>query len=117
MTEQQLNLPDVGAHFKQMDSKGVPEGVWSYRLDNASQWASFVTRVIDGASCNWSTGIGAGKEPFFWTLCPPIAPQDIKELGRQHHVAIFLIFPLFDTDNHPPAVDMVGSKVKCLGNS
>ena len=46
----------------------------------------------------------------------PIVPEYIEELGRQHDIAVFPAFALFDPDDHALAVDRGGLEANGLGN-
>ena len=59
-------------------------------------------------------GTIAGEEPRLWPAHLPIVAQDLQELGRQHHVAVFLAFALLDADDHSLAVDVGGLQLNRL---
>ena len=46
-------------------------------------------------------------------LAPP-EPQQLEQLRRQHGIAVLAAFALFDADQHPLAVDVVGLEVRDL---
>ena len=46
----------------------------------------------------------------------PIVPEHIEQFGRQHDIAVFPAFALFNPDDHALAVDRGGREADGFGN-
>ena len=59
----------------------------------------------------------AREEPDRRSVALPVKPQHLKQLGREHHLAILAALALTDADDLPLAVDIRPSEVGELGDS
>src|SRR5208283_973138 len=86
------------------------------RFVDAAQQPHLPAGAIDGQRRNRLAGIATRKQPLSGMGALPIVPEDIEELGRQHDIAVFPAFALFDTDDHALAVDRGGLEADRFGN-
>jgi hypothetical protein len=59
------------------------------RFVDAAQQPHLPAGAIDGQRRNRLTGIATRKQPLSGMGAPPIVPEYIEELGRQHDIAVF----------------------------
>jgi hypothetical protein len=57
------------------------------------------------------------KQPALRSCRPPPGTQQFEQMWRQHHVAIFAAFALFDVDDHAHAVDVADLERDHLGGA
>ena len=95
----------------------MPQRVWGNRLLDAGELAGLGARQPNGRSSNRSAGKVAWKEPRFGVRGLPIDPQDLQQSGREHDIAILLIFALHDPDHHALAVDIAHFQVYGFRNA
>jgi hypothetical protein len=74
------------------------------RFGQAAAPVGLLAGVRDGHRGNVTAGLIPGKEPALGSGHALPSAQHVQQLGREHHVAIFLA--LFDSDDHPLAVDV-----------
>ena len=116
MTEQQLDGAEIGTGFQQMNGEGVAQRVRRNRFIDAAQQSHLPAGPVDGERRDGLAGLAAGKQPFSWMGTLPIVPEYIEELGRQHDIAVFPAFTLFNPDDHTLTVDRGGLEADGFGN-
>jgi hypothetical protein len=115
MAEQQLDRAKIGAGLQQVDSERVAKGVRRDRLADAALLPHFPTGAIDGGWRDRLAGPVTGEQPFARTGKLPIVPEDGKQFGRQHDIAVFAAFALINPDDHALAIDRRGFEADCFG--
>lgn len=81
MTEQQLNGPEIGTRFEQVDSKGVTKRMRSNRFGKRRETMRFLARIPNRVPGDRLPRKTPGEQPFLRTRRPPVAAQDVQELG------------------------------------
>ena len=81
MTEQQLNGPNIGAGFEQMDGKGVSKQMRGNRLGKAGDAMGFLTGGLNGEPSNRSIRQSAREQPLLRACGLPVAAENIQQLG------------------------------------
>ena len=104
MAEQKLDSTDVGALLEKVNGKCVPQGM---RRDGFGNLASGVPFGIHAQLRSGDVPVReiAGEEPVLGSFQAPPVTQSDQQLRREHHVAIFFPFSLFDAQDHALAVD------------
>lgn len=111
MTKQQLNGADVGAGLQQMDSERVSQTMGRDGLGQSGETSRLLAGMPHGIPGDRLTGMIARKEPLLWPARLPVAAQGVQQLGREHHVAVFLPFALLHANHHSLTVDGRGLQV------
>jgi hypothetical protein len=88
--EQQLAGAHVGTGFQQVDGKGVPKRMRADRFGQAAAPVGLLAGVRDRHRGDVTAGSIARKEPPPRFGHAPPSAQHLPQLGREHHVAIFL---------------------------
>ena len=77
---------------------------------NPSQYLGHVGRGMAGTgelACRHRAGrLQSGKQPALWLRRLVPGAQQLQQMRRQHHVAVFMALALFDPDHHALAVDV-----------
>jgi hypothetical protein len=89
-----------------VDGKGVTQRMRADRFGKAAAPVALLAGVRDGHRGDVTAGLIPGKEPPPGCGHAPPSAQHLQQLGREHHVTIFLALALFDPDDHPLAVDV-----------
>ncbi len=105
MPEQELNRSQVGARLEEVDGERVPERMWRNRLGEARASGGDPAGVPDRFRRDRLLRALAGKEPMPRPFDLPPGAQDLEQLRREHHVAVFLPLAVRDAQHHPFAVD------------
>ena len=108
VAEQHLNDARIGALFQQVRGEAVPQNV---RRDPLSE-AALLSRVAAGLRDGWLLGCvfraPGGKQPT--RLIRPqraiVTAQNRQQARRQHRIAVFLAFALFDAQQHALGIDV-----------
>ena len=116
MAEQELDRPDIGAGFQEMDRETVTQYMWREGFGETGASVGAMTGLFDSGPSEWVVGSIAGKQPRRGPAQAPPVPQDREQRGREHHVPIALPFALVDAEHHPPTVDIGGAKTDGLGD-
>src|SRR5712664_654766 len=117
MAEQELNGADVGALFQQVNREGMTQRMWGDGFRNLTNMVGYLALALNRASCDVPAREVTWKEPVLGLLDSPPGTQDLQELRREHHVAIFFPFALLDTDDHALAVDCGRGERDGLGDA
>src|SRR6516164_7293501 len=83
-----------------------PQRRWAFWQANST--ASLLNATIDSIAL---------KEPLLGLVHPPPGAQDFQQLWGKHDIAIFLVFALFDSNDHPFAVDIGDLQSDSLGDA
>jgi len=105
MTKKQLNGPDIGAGFEQVDGEGMSKAVRRDRFGEARSLMCLHAGVFDGVSADRVTRLVPREQPVFRAGGLPVVAQNLQQPGGQHDVGVLLTFALFDTNDHPLAID------------
>ena len=106
MTQQQLNRAHVGARFQQMHGKGMPQGMRGNRFGNRATPARLLARILYRWPADMGAGLIAREEPFLGSIHSPLFAQDLQQLWREHHIAVYAPFAASDSDYHSFAIDI-----------
>src|SRR5216684_6218346 len=104
--EQDLDHSNIDVLFQQMGGEAMPQGVERYALVDLGSVGSGMTGAIELARRQRVHPVLSRKQPAFRSCRPPPGSQQFEQMWRQHHVAVFAAFALFDADHHPFAVDV-----------
>ena len=105
MPQQNLDHPDIGVLLQKMRRKAVAKGIG----DTCLPISAMRPRVC-AARLSWRAVIGLigfipeTASPAACRVVP--GAQQLKQMRRKHHVAIFVALTLFDPDYHALAVDV-----------
>ena len=78
----------------------------SNRFGNGTPAACFLAGQLNRILADVPALNVAWKEPVPGLLHSPPVAQDLTQLRRQHHVAVFLTLTLVHTNDHPGAVNI-----------
>ena len=79
MTHQKLNGAHICAGFKQMNRKGMPEGMRCYGFGNVAEPTCFLTCLLDGIFADVLIGNIAEKQPVLGSCASPPIPQGLQQ--------------------------------------
>ena len=117
VTQQQLDGANIGPGFQQVHRKRVTHRMRADGFADAGEPASPLARVFDRARGDRLTGDVAIEQPSPGPHHSPVATQSFQQLGREHHIAIFLTLALHDANDHAPAIDVGGLQTDGLGDA
>src|SRR5208283_2482069 len=92
--EQHLDDAYVGLLFEQMRGEAVPQGMHAHALVDPGAPRGRVYGVVKPPHGEGLARNTARKQPFPWPFDQPPPPQQIEQLLRQHHVAVFVALAL-----------------------
>jgi hypothetical protein len=123
VTEQDLDDADVGVLFQEVGGEAVPQRVHRHPLLDPGGLSGGVDGAIDLTGRERLDRVATGKQPAprqqraaAPALDPPIT-QQLKQLRRQHGVAIFAAFALLDPQQHALGVDVADLECDHLGDA
>src|SRR5205814_10613662 len=107
---------NVGVALKQVGRKTVAQRMQRHSLPDPGRVGRLMEQAVELAGGHRLTGSAARKQPALlqgysrivsgWAYLPPL-PQQIKHLGRQHHVAVLAALRLLDPNDGLCPVDML----------
>src|SRR5216683_6553784 len=100
MPQQDLDHPNVGVLFQKMRRKAVTERVRGHRLADPGHVSRGMTGAPELARRHRIDRVHSGKQPPLWACRLVPGAQQLKQMWRQHHVAVFVALALFDPDYH-----------------
>jgi hypothetical protein len=106
MAKEQLNGPQVGACFEEVNREGMAERMRADGFGNSGAKARLSAGMLNGVRGDRLVEI-PGKEPLLWSYDPPIVTQRIEQLRREHDVAILAALAL----GHPVTIRWLSSEV------
>jgi len=116
MAQQQLDSAQIGAGLQQVNGEGVAQRMRRDWLADPAPLPHLLAGVTDGARRDRLVGRLTREQPLPGARAPPIVPEHVEELGRQHDIAVFAPFALLDPDDHTLAVDRGGGEADGFGN-
>jgi hypothetical protein len=116
MTEQQLDGAQIGTGLQQMNGEGMPQGMWPDWFADTAPLAHFPASTIDAKRADRLAWPTTRKQPLAGMGALPIVSQHLEEFGRQHDIAVFPAFALFDPYDHALAVDRGWLEADRFGN-
>src|SRR5271165_7622285 len=115
VSNQRLNHPNVRAPLEQMGREGMAKRMKGERLAQPGGFRGLLEQSAELARGHWLMIATAGKQPALFRRnagvmlgrprLPPL-PQQVEDLGRQHHVSVLAAFRLHDADDHLLTVDV-----------
>ena len=112
MAEQDLDHPDVDLLFQQVGGEAVAQGVHRNPLVDPGRPGGGVDGTIELPGAQGLDWVQPGEQPATVEHLalrpgnPPPEPQAFEEDRREHGVAVFASFALFDAQGHAFAVDV-----------
>src|ERR1700682_6416730 len=105
-SEQHLDHSDIDVLLEKVSGEAVPQGVERYALVDLGPMGSGMAGAIELARRQRVHPVLSRKPTALWSCRPPPGAQQFEQMWRQHHVAVFAAFALFDADYHPFAIDV-----------
>src|SRR5208282_294466 len=115
VSKQRLNHPNVRAALEQMGREGMAKRMKGERLAQPGGFRGLLEQSAELACGHWLMIAATGKQPALFRRnagvmpgrprLPPL-PQQVEDLGRQHHVSVLAAFRLHDADDHLLTVDV-----------
>src|SRR5258708_1762040 len=99
--QQDLDHPNVGVLLQQMRRKAVTKRVRGHPLVDLGHVGRGMAGARELASRHRVDRVHSGKQPPLWACRLVPGTQQLKQMRRQHYVAVFLALALFDPDHHP----------------
>src|SRR6202166_1644303 len=106
MSQQDLDHPDIGVLLQKMGRKAVTKGVRGHRLADLGHLGRGIAGAPELARRHRVDRVHSGKQPALRACRLVPRAQQLKQMRRQHHVAVFVTLALFDPDHHALAVDV-----------
>src|ERR1700737_3900690 len=106
MAQQDLDHPNVGVLSQQMRRKGVTKGMRRHGLADLGHVGGGVAGAPELARRHRVDRVHSGKQPPLRACGLVPGAQQLKQMRRQHHVAVLVALALFDPDHHALAVDV-----------
>src|SRR6266852_3796764 len=117
MAQQDLDHPNVGVLFQQMRRKAVTKGMRRHGLADLGHVGGGVAGAPELARRHRVDRVHSGKQPPLRACGLVPGAQQLKQMRRQHHVAVFAAFALLDADDHALAVDVTDLQRHHLGDA
>src|SRR3984893_12263086 len=106
MSQQDLDHPDIGVLLQKMRRKAVTKGVRGHLLADLGHLGRGIAGASELARRQRVDRVHSGKQPPQWACRVVPGSQQLEQMRRQHHVAVFVALALFDPDHHALAVDV-----------
>src|SRR5882757_8392623 len=106
MSQQDLDDPDIGVLLQKMRRKAVSQGVRGHLLADLGHLGCGIAGAPELARRHRVDRVHSGKQPPLWACRVVPGTQQLKQMRRKHHVAVFVALALFDPDHHALAVDV-----------
>jgi hypothetical protein len=103
--------------FQQIGGEAMPQSMRGYALRKVGGFASLPADCEDCLSCDRALWWITREEPDRRSVALPVGAQHLKQLGRQHHLAILAALALTNADDLSLAVDIRHPQVRELGDS
>src|SRR5450432_1823878 len=104
--QQDLDHPDIGVLFQKMRRKAVTKGVRGHRLADLGHPGRGIAGAPELTRRHRVDRVHSGKQPPLWTRRVVPRAQQLEQMRRKHHVAVFVALALFDSDHQALAVDV-----------
>src|SRR5664280_1260931 len=104
--QQDLDHPDIGVLLQKMRRKAVTKGVRGHRLADLGHLGGGVAGAPELARRHRVDRVHSGKQPPLWACRVVPGAQQLEQMRRKHHIAVFVALALFDPDHHAFAVDV-----------
>src|SRR5664280_1809993 len=101
--QQDLDHPDIGVLFQKMRRKAVTKGVRGHLFADLGR---SVAGAPELARRHRVDRVHSGKQPPLWACRVVPGAQQLEQMRRKHHIAVFVALALFDPDHHAFAVDV-----------
>src|SRR6202789_2352453 len=98
--------PDVGVLLQKMRRKAVTKRVRRHLLADLGHPGRGIAGAPELARRHRVDRVHSGKQPPLWACRVVPGAQQLKQMRRKHHVAVFVTLTLFDPDHHALAVDV-----------
>ena len=106
VTQQILNDPEIYTVLEQMGGKAVPERMYRDAVVQSRSCCSLAAMSLKRSGCQRFCGIRTREQPYRWTCYPPVLPQNVEQLLRQHDKAVSAAFALAHIEHHPYTVNV-----------
>src|SRR5271155_4043257 len=117
MSQQDLDHPDIGVLLQQMRRKAVTKGMRGHRLADLGHLGGGIAGAPELARRHRVDRVHSGKQPALGACRLVPGAQQLEQMRRQHHVAVFVALALFDPDHHALAVDVGYLQCHHLGHA
>ena len=104
--QQDLDHPDIGVLLQKMRRKAVTKGVRGHPLADLGHLGCGIAGAPELARRHRVDRVHTGKQPPLWACRVVPGAQQLEQMRRKHHVAVFVALALFDPDHHALAVDV-----------
>src|ERR1700736_1587026 len=115
--QQDLDHPDIGVLLQKMRRKAVSQGVRGHLLADLGHLGRGIAGAPELARRHRVDRVHSAKQPPLWACHLVPRAQQLKQMWRKHHVAVFVALALFDPDHHALAVDVGYLQRNHLGHS
>jgi hypothetical protein len=115
--QQDLDHPVLGVLLQKKRGKSVTKGLRGHLLADLGHVGGGMTGAPELARRHRVDRVHSGKQPPLWACRVVPGAQQLKQMRRQHHVAVFVALALFDPDHHALAVDVGYVQRDHLGNA
>jgi len=99
VTEEGLNVTDVGAAFKEVGGKGVAEAVNREFFGDFGAADGVVENVLGGTDCQRTGDRLTGKKPGLYSVKSIVFIEKTGCLFREQRAAVFTAFTTFNIYN------------------
>ena len=107
VTEEGLNVADVGAAFKEVGGKGVAEAVNRKFFGDFGATDSVVENVLGRTDCQRTSGSLAGKKPGLYSVKSIVFIEKTGCLFGEQRAAVFTAFAKLNIDNLTGQINML----------
>src|SRR6201995_395117 len=104
--QQDLDHPDIGVLLQKMRRKAMTKRVRRHALVDLRYLGRGIAGAPELARRHRVDRVHSGKQPPLWACHLVPGAQQLKQMRRQHHVAVLVALALFDPDHHALAVDV-----------
>src|SRR3984957_14596635 len=115
--QQDLDHPDIGVLLQKMRRKAVTKSVRGHRLADLGHLGRGIACAPELARRHRVDRVHSRKQPPLWACRVVPGAQQLEQMRRKHHVAVFVALALFDPDHHALAVDVGYLQRNHLGHS
>src|ERR1700704_4393021 len=115
--EQHLDHSDIDVLFEKVGGEAVPQGVERHALVDLGPLGCGMAGTIELARRHRLHAVAPWKQPALRSCHLPPGAQQIEQMRRQHHVAVFTALALLDANEHAFAVDVADLERDHLGGA
>lgn len=117
MAEQHLDYADVDSGFQEMGGEAMPQRSDRYFFVQPRRFCRFEADLVDRLSRDRVSGRISWKEPVGGSRDVPICTQQFQQIWREHDIAIFAAFALFNANEHALGINVVGPQGSHFGDA